>query len=69
MTNSTTPNRDQTSDAWIPGAPGEQLIGEVLDVDSAWSDYRNTEYPILTVLEDDSGRERKVHGFRRFLHD
>jgi hypothetical protein len=57
---------DAPSDAWMPTAPGDQLVGEVVDVDMAWSDYRNGYYPVLTVRTDD-GVELKLHAFRTVL--
>ena len=67
MTSETTTASDQaaeaTSQAWIPTHVGEQLVGEVVDIDLVWSDFRNAYYPMLTVRTD-AGTERKFHAFR-----
>jgi hypothetical protein len=60
------PDTDIPSDAWVPSAAGDQLVGEVVDIDTGWSDYRNGEYPLLTVRTDDDV-ELKLHAFRTVL--
>jgi hypothetical protein len=56
-----------TSEAWIPLAPGDRLTGELIDLDTAWSDFRGSEYPLLRV-RDDEGREWTIHAFRTVLY-
>jgi hypothetical protein len=57
---------DAPSDAWVPSAAGDQLTGEVVDIDTASSDYRNGYHPLLTVRTDDDA-ELKLHAFRTVL--
>jgi hypothetical protein len=65
----TQPSSDQTatSEAWIPLAAGQSITGELVDLDTAWSDYRGSEYPILRI-RDDEGREWAVHAVRKVLY-
>jgi hypothetical protein len=55
------------SNAWIPTTPGAQLVGELTDIDTVWSDYRESEYPLLTI-RDDAGDEWMAHCFRTVLY-
>lgn len=66
-----------SSDAWIPKSAGDQLTGEVTDIDAAWSQFRANQapndpdagwYPLLTIRQPD-GTERKLHGFRTVLYN
>jgi hypothetical protein len=52
--------------AWMPTEVGQELTGEVTDIDTAWSDYKNAEYPLLTIVDDEGG-EWKLHAFRTVL--
>ena len=65
MTRSKQQETESTSNAWIPENPGDTLTGKVVDVDSAWSDYRNANYPLLTIENDDG--EHTVHCFHTVL--
>jgi hypothetical protein len=62
----------QESDAWIPVLPGDELVGVVISVDSAWSDVRNNGkggfYPLIRVRKDD-GNTASIHGFRTVLEN
>jgi hypothetical protein len=60
------PAAETGSDAWIPTTPGERLVGELVDIDIAFSEYRDSNYPLLTVRTDD-GAELTVHCFRVVL--
>lgn len=65
----TTPTRsiedrlESVAEAWKP-APGDKLIGQIVDVDSRTTEYGT--YPIIVVLTD-SGDEIAVHGFHTVL--
>lgn len=80
MTDSTTKNGakapPENTDAWIPEDVGDTLRGEVIDVDSAWSDWRAQQnpadpaggfYPLLTIRQEGTGDVVKLHGFRTVL--
>lgn len=58
-----TGDAEQSSNAWIPAQPGDALEGELIDVRLAWSDFRESEYPILG-LRTDTGAELAFHAFR-----
>lgn len=49
-------------DVWIPVEVQDSLEGEVVDIDTAWSDARGDYYPLLTILTTD-GVEMKWHAF------
>jgi len=66
--NSAQAKEQPQSEAWLPAAEGDQLRGEVVDIDTAWSDYRAGFYPLLTVRTDD-GVEWKLHAFRTVLYN
>jgi hypothetical protein len=75
MASSKTPATE--SDAWIPTEPGAILTGEVVDIDTAWSQFRASQhpddddagwYPLLTIKEA-NGAEVKLHAFRTVLYN
>lgn len=53
------------AEGWKPKA-GDVVEGKVTDVDSAYSTYTNSLYPIVTIQKDD-GTEVSVHGFHTVL--
>lgn len=68
----------ENTDAWIPEDIGDSLQGEVVEVDSAWSDWRAGQvpgdpdagwYPLLTIKQDGTGALVKLHGFRTVLYN
>ena len=67
MPASKTSNPAPESDAWIPENPGDQITGQIIDVDQAWSDVSDTFYPLLRIDTDDG--IRTVHGFRTVLRN
>jgi hypothetical protein len=54
--------RKDHPDVWIPVEVGDSLEGNVMDVDTAWSDARGDYYPLLVVLTRDN-IELKWHAF------
>lgn len=53
-----TPQKEQTladeyADGWKP-EEGDKIIGTVTDLALGWSDYKNANYPIVTIQPDDS---------------
>lgn len=69
-------NAPADTDAWIATEVGQTLKGEVVDVDTAWSKWRERAnqsdpnagwYPLLTIKEDGTGTIYKLHGFRTVL--
>jgi hypothetical protein len=58
----------QHPDAWIPVSAGEILEGAVIDLNVGYSDLRQANYPILTIV-DDNGVEVKVHAYATALHN
>ena len=56
---------EPASNAWIPKNAGDTLTGTVIDVDTAWSDYRNASYPLLTIKNEQG--EHTVHCFHTVL--
>ncbi len=53
------------------GCPSTPAISSPVrwsNVDTAWSDYRDGYYPLLTVRTDD-GMELKLHAFRTVLYN
>ena len=64
----TADNQTPTSNAWIASEIGDTLAGEVVDVTFNWSDQRQGDYPLITVLTSD-GEERKLHCFATALYN
>lgn len=70
--------REQHPDAWIPLAPGDEIVGQVTDVQDAWSDQRNggSYYPLLIIQVESAtgytippeGLELKVHAFGAVMY-
>lgn len=57
------------AEGWRP-EEGETLIGEVTGLDIGWSKYpppSGSQYPIVTVRDEDSGAEVAVHCFHAAL--
>lgn len=56
----------QYAAGWKP-EEGAVLVGEITAVDSGWSDWRNANYPIITVAPEGGGDEVAVHCFHAAL--
>lgn len=69
--------REAHPDAWVAVDIGDQITGEVIDVQEAWSEQRGdggSWYPLLTIrVEDadgyDPGTEVKVHAFSAVIYN
>jgi hypothetical protein len=64
--------RKDKPETWIAVEPGDELIGIITDVDSAWSDYKKRFYPLLEITVGTAtgyaaGDVLRVHGLATTL--
>jgi hypothetical protein len=57
---------------WICAEEGDEIVGQVVDLDSAWSDVKNGFYPLITLKVESgtgyaAGTELKVHAMPTVL--
>lgn len=60
--------QEKHPDAWIATESGESIEGTIVNVAFAWSDQRQTDYPVLSVQQAD-GTVKKVHCFSTVLYN
>lgn len=54
------------AEGWRPNE-GDRVVGRVVDVDSGWSDYTSSNYPIITVHDEETDKDVALHCFHHVL--
>jgi hypothetical protein len=51
---------------WRP-TEGDVITGKIVAVGKAWSDWTNSFYPLVTIHDEDQGKDVDVHAFHHTL--